>query len=70
VILGTDPVALDSVMLNHIIEEVKAQGDKAPKWLKDSTDHHEFLHYAMDVHRLGIHEHPPYKRIDYQVIEA
>jgi len=69
-ILGTDPVALDSVMLDHIIEEIKAQGDKAPKWLKDTTDHHEFLHYAMDVHRLGIHEHPPYTHIDYQVIEV
>lgn len=69
-IMGTDPVALDSVMLDHIIEEIKAQGDNAPKWLKDSMSHHEFLHYAMDIHKLGIHEHLPYKRIDYRIFET
>ncbi len=68
-IMGTDPVALDSVMLDHIIEEVKAQGENAPEWLKDNLKHHDFLQYAMDELGLGIHEHAPYKRIDYRVFE-
>ena len=69
-LLGTDPVALDSVMLDHIIEEVEAQGDKASKRLRDSVTHHSFLEYAMNVHKLGIFEHKPYKRIDYRITEA
>ncbi len=69
-IMGTDPVALDSVMLDHIIEEIEAQGDNAPEWLKKNSGNHGFLKYAMDELGLGIHEHAPYKRIDYRTFEA
>lgn len=65
-LLGTDPVALDSVMLDHIIEEVNAQGENASQSLKDNLANHDFLQYAMDELSLGIHEHAPYKRIDYR----
>jgi Domain of unknown function (DUF362) len=69
-ILGTDPVALDSVMLDHITEEIEARGDRVPDWVRDCVNHHEFLEYAMDHHNLGIHEHKPYKRIDYRTMET
>ena len=65
-IMGTDPVALDSVMLDHIMEEIEAQGDNAPEWLKKNSENHGFLRYAMDELGLGIHEHAPYNRIDYR----
>ena len=68
-IMGTDPVALDSVMLDHIAEEIHAQGDQAPEWLKNNMKNHDFLQYAMDELGLGIHEHKPYKRIDYRVFD-
>ena len=69
-IMGTDPVALDSVMLDHIAEEIEAQGDNAPEWLKKNSKNHGFLEYAMDELGLGIHEHTPYDRIDYRTFEA
>jgi uncharacterized protein (DUF362 family) len=69
-IMSVDPVALDSVMLDHISEEVKTQGNNAPAWVRDCLNHHYFLQYAMDFHKLGIFEHKPYKLIDYRVIEA
>lgn len=69
-IMGIDPVALDSVMLDHIIEEIEAQGDNAPEWLKKNSVNHGFLQYAMDELGLGIHEHAPYNSIDYRTIEA
>ena len=65
-IFGKDPVALDSVMLDHIVEEAEAQGEDAPEWLKDNLADHGFLQYAMDELGLGIHEHAPYDRIDYR----
>ncbi len=65
-ILGTDPVALDSVMLDHIIEEKNAQGINISK----SSIPHDFLQYAMEVPGLGIHEHRPYNRIDYRVFDV
>jgi uncharacterized protein (DUF362 family) len=68
--LGTDPVALDSVMLNHIIEEINAQGDNAPEWVKENVQKHGFLKYAMDELGLGIHELAPYDRIDYRTFLA
>ena len=69
-IMGTDPVALDSVMLDHIIEEIEAQGDNAPEWLQKNSKNHGFLKYAMDELGLGIHEHAPYNRIDYRTFET
>ena len=69
-IMGTDPVALDSVMLDHIMEEIRAQGDNAPEWLKKNSENHGFLHYAMDELGLGNHEHAPYHRIDYRTFQA
>ncbi|MEN8227016.1 MAG: DUF362 domain-containing protein [Bacteroidota bacterium] len=69
-IMATDPVALDSVMLDHIMEEVKAQGDNAPEWLRKNSENHGFLQYAMDELGLGIHEHAPYSRIEYRTFKA
>lgn len=67
--LGTDPVAFDSVLLQHIRDEVVAQGDHAPAWVREAVDKHDFLHYAMEFHGLGIHEHGPFKKIRYREIE-
>lgn len=69
-IMGCDPVALDSVMLDHIRDEVEAQGENAPQWLRESLDNHGFLPYAMEKLGLGIHEHRPYERIDYRTISV
>ena len=68
-IMGVDPVAMDSVMLDHIIDEIEAQKDNAPGWVRDCVTHHAFLDYAMKQHVLGVFEHKPYKQIDYRVIE-
>ncbi len=57
-------------MLDHIIEEIKAQGENAPDWLKENTRNHGFLQYAMDELGLGIHEHAPYDRIDYRTFSS
>jgi len=42
------------------------QGDNAPKWVRDAIEQHQFLHLAMEIHRLGIHEHKPFKNIEYK----
>ena len=57
-------------MLDHITEEIKAQGENAPEWLTDSVTHHGFLQYAMDEFGLGIHEHSPYNRIEYRAFQV
>ncbi len=67
--LSTDPVAIDSVMLDHIAEEVQAQGDNASSYVRDCLNHHAFLGYAMTVHGLGVFERKPYSRIDYRLLE-
>ncbi len=64
-LLSCDPVALDSVMLDHIAEEVRAQGDDAWQGTRDCLEHHTFLQHAMELHKLGVHEHKPYRRIQY-----
>jgi hypothetical protein len=69
-LLSKDPVALDSVMLDHIIEEIATQGAAATSYVRDCVTHHGFLEYAMNHHGLGIFEHKPYKRIDYVTVEA
>jgi uncharacterized protein (DUF362 family) len=69
-IMSIDPVALDSVMLDHISQEVNSQGNDAPAWVRDCLNHHYFLQYAMEFHKLGIFEHKPYKLIDYRVVET
>ena len=66
---GRDPVAFDSVLLQHITDEVHAQGESAPAWVRKAVGDHEFLQYAMDYHKLGIHEHKPFVRIKYRSIE-
>ena len=66
---GRDPVAFDSVLLQHITDEVHAQGENAPAWVREAVGDHEFLQYAMDYHRLGIHEHKPFVKIKYRSIE-
>lgn len=69
-LVSTDPVAIDSVMLDHIIEEIETQGNNAPAWVRDCVNHHYFLEHAMKVHKLGVFEHKPYKLIDYREIEV
>jgi len=66
---GTDPVAFDSVLLQHITDEVNAQGTGAPEWVRKAIEQHQFLHHAMEYHRLGIHEHMPFKDINYSQIK-
>jgi hypothetical protein len=66
---GTDPVAFDSVLLQHIADEVTVQGENAPLWVREAVKKHHFLHHAMNYHRLGIHEHKPFKEIDYRQIK-
>jgi hypothetical protein len=66
---GRDPVAFDSVLLQHITDEVDAQGENASAWVRAAVKNHGFLHYAMDYHKLGIHEHIPFRKIDYRLIE-
>ena len=68
ILLSTDPVALDSVMLDHITEEIEVQGDNAPQWVRDCVKNHDFLEYAMTHYGLGLHEHRPYQKIDYREI--
>jgi hypothetical protein len=69
-LLSRDPVAIDSVMLDHIIDEIATQGAAATSYVRDCVTHHAFLEYAMTHHGLGIFEHKPYKRIDYVTVEA
>ena len=66
---GTDPVAFDSVLLQHIADEVDSQGDDAPTWVREAVKKHHFLHHAMEYHRLGTHEHMPFKDIKYRQIK-
>ena len=68
ILLSTDPVALDSVMLDHITREIETQGDNAPQWVRDCVKNHDFLEYAMSYYGLGVHEHHPYQKIDYREI--
>ncbi|MBW7995121.1 MAG: DUF362 domain-containing protein [Candidatus Glassbacteria bacterium] len=68
-LMAADPVAIDSVMLDHIAEEIDTQGDNAPAWVRDCLNHHYFLEYAMTEHGLGVFERKPYKRIEYKVVE-
>lgn len=68
-LMSTDPVALDSVMLDHIIAEVEVQGDAAPSYVHERVRNTDFLNYA-DRLGLGVHEHAPYKRIEYLEVEA
>ena len=66
---GSDPVAFDSVLLQHISDEVDTQEHNAPMWVREAVKNHGFLHYAMNYHELGIHEHKPFSKIDYRQIE-
>lgn len=66
---GRDPVAFDSVLLQHITDEVDAQGENAPAWVREAVKNHEFLQYAMDYHKLGVHEHKPFLKIKYRSVE-
>ena len=68
--LAQDPVALDSVLLQHIIDEVAARGTEVDQWVRDAVNDHDFLDYAMNALHLGIHEHKPFTRIDYRQIEV
>jgi uncharacterized protein (DUF362 family) len=68
-LLSADPVAIDSVLLDHIAAEIESQGDNAPEWVRDCMNHHGFLEYAMNVHKLGVFERKPYKLIEYNEIE-
>lgn len=65
---GIDPVAFDSVLLQHIIDEVNERGASVDDWVRRAVTNHDFLQFAMDYHGLGIHEHAPFKQIDYRRI--
>lgn len=67
-LLSRDPVALDTVMLDHIRDELKAQGTTAPPHVHEWVDKSCFLEYAMKHHGLGVFETRPYRRIDYRVL--
>lgn len=67
--LSRDPVALDTVMLDHLRDELKQQGGAAPAHVVDWVAGSTFLEYAMSRHGLGVHEARPYRRIDYRVLE-
>ncbi|MCL5742872.1 MAG: DUF362 domain-containing protein [Acidobacteria bacterium] len=69
-LLSRDPVALDSVMLDHIVEEIGTQGAAATSYVRDCVTHIHFLEYAMKHHGLGVFERRPYRRIQYSVLEA
>ncbi len=68
--LGTDPVAFDSVLLQHIIDEVAFRGESVEQWVRDAVQDHGFLDIAMTSLHLGVHEHAPFNRIYYRQIEA
>jgi hypothetical protein len=68
--MSADPVAIDSVMLDHIVAEIATQGAAATSYVRDCVTHIDFLRYAMTHHGLGIHERRPYRKIDYRVVEA
>lgn len=67
--LSTDPVAFDSILLQHIADEVAAQGPGVDLWVREAVNNHHFLHYATEYHKIGIHEHKPFSKIDYRQIE-
>ena len=52
------------------IRQIETQGDNAPAWVRDCVTHHDFLDYAMRVHELGVFEHKPYSKIEYNVVEV
>lgn len=67
--LSRDPVALDSVLLDHIGSELEAQGPAAPRHAVEWVAKSSFLDYAMRHHGLGIAERKPYQRIEYRVVD-
>ena len=69
-IMSKDPVAIDSVMLDHIVDEIATQGAAATSYVRDCVTHINFLDYAMKHHGLGVHERKPYRQIEYRVVEA
>ncbi|MBE0585854.1 MAG: DUF362 domain-containing protein [Desulfofustis sp.] len=48
ILLGTDPVAFDSVLLQHITDEIEARGTDVEEWVWLAIKDHLFLHYAME----------------------
>jgi uncharacterized protein (DUF362 family) len=65
-LLSRDPVALDTVMLDHIRDELKAIGSAAPSHVLEWVENPTFLEYAMTHHGLGVYDTRPYSRIDYR----
>jgi hypothetical protein len=63
--LGQDPVAVESVQCDYLIQEQEYQGVGVMS--------HEYLHDAMSYHGLGVHEHwdenGEYQNIDYVEID-
>lgn len=68
--LARDPVALDSVLLDHMAAELEAQGANAPRHVVEWVAKSRYLEYAMNHHGLGIAERKPYRRIDYRLVEV
>ncbi len=65
---STDPVAIDSVLLQHITDEIAVRGKDVEEWVRQAVKDHQFLHYAMQYHKLGVHEHKPFNSIEYRNI--
>jgi hypothetical protein len=65
IFVGQDPVATESVMVDYLIEEQEYHGIPLLS--------HDYLHDAMEYHRLGVHEHKDkngeYHHIDYVEID-
>ncbi len=60
-----DPVALDSVLVDHIIRECEMHDDCLAL---ERAKNHAFLEVAMDYHKLGVYELSPFRKIDYQLV--
>jgi hypothetical protein len=65
IFVGKDPVAIESVMVDYLIQEQEYRGINLLS--------HDYLHDAMDYHELGVHEHwdeqGNYQYIDYVQID-
>ena len=58
---------MDSVLVDHIIKECEAQGDKSAL---ERALNHAHLNVAMTHHGLGVYERSPFSAIDYRTYDA
>ncbi len=53
----------------YITDEIAVRGKEVDEWVRQAVKDHQFLHHAMQFHKLGIHEHKPFKSIEYRSVE-